>query len=79
MVLDQMTVMCGHLPIGGSHMLICYGQTMEHNRVDTVGNQIMNEIQIIDITELTLLAPISVSMYRHDRIIELTELWIWPK
>ena len=53
-------------------MLICYGQTMEHNRVDTVGNQIMNEIQIIDITELTLFAPISVSMYRHDWIIELT-------
>lgn len=56
--------------IGGSRMLDCFGKTLEHNAVDTMGNHAMNDSQFIDITDLTLTVAIFIFIYYRLDIIE---------
>ena len=60
-IYNQTTVICRHLSRGGSHILNRYDRTMDHNRMDTVGDQFINENRDNYITKLNLIVVVFAS------------------
>ena len=75
LVREQHKVISVYLPIGVSHTLTWYDLTMDHNRIHTVGNQVLSDNRMKDLTDFILIAAFLASSCGHYQIINITEIF----